>query len=314
MHHRILTLLILTFSGLCACALTPEEVKEHTSKAESGDDYSQLLLMSHYNKNKDYRASDKWALKLYENTSASEKRKGTACQYLGVNAWNGSGRAVSVDEAQMWWKRGTQLGDEYSARLLAEIHNDNRMPNRLDREEAWKWYVKGADLGDNHCCRIVAKQYDEAPASDCVNRPDSIFPDVTRNIVLSTKYWEKFLSTRESYPPADGGSLGYYHKSYPDIEYRLANRYFSGEEGVTQDFEKAVNHYMTAIYSTENPVNNAPEARPLTDEELGEAMWRISICYRFGRGVVQNELTAHKWTRRAAAKGHPHAQKLMNQN
>lgn len=311
---RIATFIIGLVCALGAFALTPEELSKYTVKAEEGDDYSQMLIMDHFQRKKDYQTANKWAHTLHDNTSASEKRRGMACQYLGVNAYNGNGMTESTDDARNWWKLGAELGDDHSARLMAEIHDDSRLPALLDRAEAWIWYVKAADLGNNHCCRLVARQYDEAPPAGNAVRPDSIYPGLTRNIALSTKYWEKFLSSRKSYKPAEGGYVGYYRKGYPDIYYLLAGRYFTGEDGVTQDFAKAVEYYVEAVNTTEHTEHNAADARPLTDEETGEAMWRISTCYRFGRGVVQNELTARKWTRRAAAKGHRAARQLLGKN
>ena len=307
MMHRILTLILMAVAAVAAWGLTPEEVSRYTSQAAEGKEWAQLQLMQHYQKMREFSKANEYARMLYGNGEARGAYRGRACQYLGVNTVNGNDMAKSRDEAMSWWRRGAELGDDHSARLLAEIHDNKGIPELLDRAEAWRWYVRAADLKNGYCCRLVARQYEEAPEAG-KPLPDSIYPGAVRDLAASTKYWDLYLESKPLYEHPQGGM---YRKSSPEINYKLGNRYFSGEGGVEQDYEKAVNCYRGAVETSDEPENIDRGSRALTDEEAGEAMWRIGTCYRFGRGVAQNEINARKWTRRAAARGHEKAKKYL---
>lgn len=125
-------------------------------------------------------------------------------------------------------------------------------------------------------------------------------------------YYNKYLSLVES-QKRDG------HRQIsvePTTKYKVSNMYYWGQNGVEQNYEKALSIFESIIREDANKEMYflSDGEQWLSDEEIGEVYWLMSVCYRFGRGVVKNSLAAMKYTNKAAKNGNKKAIELLKNN
>jgi TPR repeat protein len=223
--------------------------------------------------------------------------------------FDGNGVSSSLDEAEKWWLRGSEYNDKGSAHNLSWIYENTTKKNA---QKAFEYRIKHADLGGYESALVVAKLYEFGNTSEK-------YPDVQIDYAKAIEYYEKYSeslqsSSRTRKTDNDGNSYDV-NKSNFLIDYKLANAYFSGQDGVTKDYDKAYLYLTKSVNSYLYPKYQINVGkRKLTDEELGDAMWKLSVCYRFGRGVTQSAIKALEWTQKAAEKGNQNAINLLNTN
>ena len=94
-----------------------------------------------------------------------------------------------------------------------------------------------------------------------------------------------------------------------NLLYKLGSWYFKGESNLSQNYDRAYNLFNEALEMNER----SEESKKLTQEEEGDILWNLSICYRFGRGVEKDELIARRYVKKAAEKGNKDAISLLAQ-
>lgn len=285
-------------------------LQERITEANKGNASAQKSLVRYYYNNNEYSSCKEWATKLLNNTEANKEGRVTANLYLGLLYANGKGVGKSRQTAIEYLKNGVELESAECADLLSQIYeidSENR-----DLTKAFEWLKKSAELGDYQNALLVAMYYENGLGK--FNKSNLNFPEISVNYPVAIKYYELYIKNLPSYLPNPERKYQYKSRHDPEIEYKIANAYFYGENGVEQNYEKAAS-YLELFINDNGDINGYMErAITLPDQKVGECLWNLSTCYRFGRGVVQNELTARKLIRKAAEKGNEKAINFLNKD
>lgn len=264
-------------------------------KAMKGESSSQSELIDYYyNTSKNYSEAIHWCNILIENKEAKEHSKEYANRILGYCAYEGTGMNKSLDNAIKYWKQGVLYKGGSCALLLARIY----AKELRDSVEAVNWYHKSAELENKTAAIFLAQLYEMGYV---LKSSDKIYyPDVKKDISQAAKFYEIYIK-----------NMGYKWSGVPTnskLLYKLAQWYYIGDEKLERNYSKAFNYFNRAIESN----GNSEEGFQLSTSEEGDALWCISVCYRFGRGVEKDELIARRYVKRAAEKGNAHAIELLN--
>lgn len=262
----------------------------------------------------DYTESVSRANKTLSDPKSSDYDKARACSHLGYCYYNGNGVARDIDRALALWERAYEYDKQTPRALtLAEVYG-YCTSRYFSPEKSISWYEKASPY-NTEAALFLAKSYEQG----YVEFNGGQGKTVTDRSVISRHdrgkslfYYEEYLSHLSAIN---------YMKEFIDVdpamEYYVANCYYNGD-GVEKDFEKAVYWYKQCIEhcNDSDTFYNRPYKRHsgLTDAELGEACWNLSICYRFGRGVGKNQLKSRKLTLQASSLGNQDAKSYLSNN
>lgn len=307
---------IFAFMPLCMMSQEKAQISQLVEKASQGDCKSQVKLMYSYYKNKNYQDAVSWATIIIESEKCGNEEKCKSYELLGICAFNGQGMEESATKAFDYWSTGTTIGSHSCALQLATVcEEDERYRNYA---KAWYWYVKAADLGDKKIRKFVAEQY-ENPQATIISYNDNgtvkfrkkEYPIKEPDLEKALYYYELYFSTGTS--RITNGI--WTHSVEPQSKYKVAKWYFSVDSGIQQNYDKAVSLFQDIIEVQTNRerffLYDGEEW--LSEDQLGELYWYMSVCYRFGRGVTKNALKALNYTKRAADLGNDEAINLLNQ-
>lgn len=282
-------------------------VQQRIAEANKGNASAQATLVRYYYGNKEYKSCKEWAMTLINNTGTNKDHKITANLYLGLLYANGEGVDKSRQTAISYLKNGADLGSADCADILSQIHeidSENR-----DLTKAFEWLKKSAELGDYQNAYSIADHYENGLGK--FKKSNLGFPEPI-NYQAAIKFYELYIENLPFYKPNPEHEYQRRRRHDPEIEYKIANAYFYGENGVAQNYEKAIKYYNRFIDGNGDTNSYMERGATMSDQKSGDALWNLSTCYRFGRGVVKNELTARKLIRKAAEKGNEKAINFLN--
>lgn len=323
MKRLLFILAILALLPISSMSQDKTRLDILVEKAKLGDADSQEEIILYYYFKKDYSELVSWCNTLLANPTSDTEKRGNTCKILGYLSLNGYGVEKSFSNAIKYWEYGVGYGNVFCASLMANIYNEVDEYN--DDSKAWHWFVKAADMGDKKSCKFVASQY-ESPHV-IVDKDQKIvvmdgkevgvtvfhsYPVGGKDMTKALHYYNKYLSLVES-QELDG------HRQIsvePTTKFKVSNMYYWGQNGVGQNYEKAVSLFESIIREEANKERYflSDGEQWLSDEEIGEVYWLMSVCYRFGRGVMKNSLAAMKYTNKAAEKGNKKAIELLKNN
>lgn len=294
---HITTILIIVY-WLTPFNLFSQNVNNKTfEKALAGkSSYQSDLIDYYYNTTKNYIEAINWCNILIKNPTAKESEMEYAYRILGLCAYGGKGMDTSIDNAISYWKHGVGYKGGSCALYLGRVY----AANIKDSIEAIKWYVQAADLKNKTAAYFLAQLYENG----FVAKPDGVksyFPGVSKNIMLASKYYDIYIN-----------DMGYNWSGVPTnskLLYKLAQWYYAGEGNMEKNYVKAFKFLNLSIECNEN----SKDKYKLSITEEGNALWCISVCYRFGRGVEKDELMARRYVKRAAEKGNINAISLLDE-
>lgn len=244
----------------------------------------------------------KWYQRAAENGDwQSQKTLGNKC------AWDGK-----YDEAEYWWNLAAEQGvPEAQVKLGTEYFSGDNL--KQDFDKAIYWWKKAAEQGDSGAAYNVGLSYFKG---------DSVAKD----------YDEAFKWLQQAAVSGDR-----------DAKYLLAQCYEFGY-GTKKDMGKATTWYGSAARMGQAAAQRRYEEILIEDQpdeaekwvekgrlaydngdlseayryflkaaELGDAFAQYSIGFFFydGQGVQQDDAKAKYWLEKAAAQGHEHATKLL---
>lgn len=297
----MLRITIFILIGFCSLVANSKEIANlplAIEKASNGESSYQTDLINYYfNTSKNYAEAIKWCNILTENQGAREYQKEYANRILGYCYYQGRGIKRSIEDAIRYWKNGVELKGGSCALELAGIYENEKK----DSVEAIKWYQKAAELENKTAAYFLARLYEEGYAKTSDGKK-IYYPNVGKDLSLAAKYYEIYVEnmgwSRVGGVPANSNIL-----------YKLARLYYTGEGNLNKDYTKAFKAFNLALEKNED----SKAEYKLTQLEEGDALWCISVCYRFGRGVEQDELTARRYVKRAAEKGNENAIALLGE-
>jgi len=258
--------------------------------------YQSDLISYYYNTKKNYVEAIKWCNILMENPSAKDYHKEYANRILGYCALDGTGMDKSIEIAITYLKRGVEYKGGSCALSLGRIFASQLN----DSIASIKWYKKAAELENKTAAYYLGSLYEKGFVIES-NNNQIYYPNVVKDISQALKFYEIYIK-----------NMGYKWSGVPTnskLLYKLAHWYYAGEGNIEKNYTKAFNYFNSAIECNEN----SQDSYKLSSEEEGNALWLISICYRFGRGIEKDELTARRYVKRAAEKGNEKAIALLEE-
>lgn len=292
------SLVIFVFFAVCLCPLYGQSkeftnLQEIIAKALDGDaSYQSKLVDYYYNTTKNYMEAVRWCKIMAENSNAKENNKEYANYILGICAYYGRCSEKSIKKAITWWKRGVENKSGRCAWILAYVY----VKDLKDSIEAIKWYKRSAELKNKEAAYFLAQLYENG--FETSNGTNVFYPNVDRNISQAEKYYAIYL-----------GEFFDENHNNSKLLYKLAKWNYFGEGNLPQNYTRALGLFISAIKYNDN----CKEEYKLSTDEECDALWKISICYRFGRGVEKDELTARRYVKKAAEKGNKNAKALLNE-
>lgn len=285
----------LTLTALNMGAKEIADLEGTIEKARGGTVRAQSDLVSYYyNAKKDYSQAIYWCGMLLENPDADDNYKEFGCRILGLCNYYGRGTEKSIPKAVKHLKEGVKYKGKDCAYQLARI-NEKELKDSI---EAINWYKKAADLNEEYSALFLGKLYENGYYEKS-DKTKVYYPDISRNISEAAKYYLKYI-----------GNMRVVNGSTPlnsKMMYKVGLWFYDGEGNLEKDFEKACRLLLDAVESSDG----SSEKNRLTDEEKGDALWLVSVCYRFGRGVEQDELIARRYAKKAAEYGNEKALKSL---
>lgn len=304
--RKIILLLIVLLNAIVSYGEI--NVQERIAEANKGDASAQASLVRYYYGNKEYGSCTEWAMTLVNNTGTNKDQRITANLYLGLLYANGEGVDKSRQMAISYLENGVKLESADCADILSQIYEIDSENRNLTK--AFEWLKKSAELGDYQNAYSIAVHYEIG--SGKFKKSNLNFPEPITNYQMAIKYYELYIENLPFYKPNPEHEYQRKRRHDPEIEYKIANAYFYGEIGVAPNYEKAIKYYNIFIDGNGDTNSYMKRGVTMSDQKLGEALWNLSTCYRFGRGVVKNELTARKLIRKAAEKGNEKAINFLN--
>lgn len=271
-----------------------QQTIEKASRGESS--YQSDLVDYYYNTAKNYSEAIKWCNVLIANQNAKDNNKEYANRILGNCAFKGTGMEKSIDNAITYWKRGVEYKGGACALSLARVYASQLK----DSIESIKWYKHAADLENKTAAYYLAQLYENGYIMT-QNGIKIYYPNIDKDIYQASKYYDIYIN-----------HMGYNWSGVPTnskLLYKLAMWHYTGEGGLVKNYARAIDLLNTAVESNVN----CKEEYKLSSEDEGNALWYISICYRFGRGVEKDELIARRYVKRAADKGNVNAKSLLKE-
>lgn len=293
---RLMTILIISVSVCSLTGLSKEitNLQQTIDKALTGDPSSQSDLVDYYyNTTKNYSEAIKWSNMLTSNDNAEEHNIEYAYRILGYCAYDGCGMDKSIEKAITFMKRGVEYKGGSCALFLGKLYASEIK----DSIESIKWYKKSAELGNKKAAYFLGSLYEKGYYTDS-NHSRKYYPNVSKDISKAAEYYEMYI--------ADMG----YRSGVPEnsrLLYKLGYWYYVGECNLGKDYTKAFQLFNSALNCNER----SRGSYKLSVEEYGDALWYISVCYRFGRGVEKDELMARRYVKKAAENGNKNAISLV---
>ncbi len=297
--RSIIILVAICFGCFVVRSVTITDLKKTILAAESGDPKNQVDLVWHYYYDqKDYSETIKWCRVILDNPYAQEYDKGNANFVLGCCYYRGEGVKKSTSDAITYWEKGAELGSASSAYNLAAVSlNDFK-----DLDKAIIWLERASELKKPKATKFLAELFENGYAENYPGKK-LYSPNVSKDLLKSAKYYDLYIGYMNL------GQINNREPLQPKIFYKLAQWYYAGEENIPQDYKKAFGYFNHTVEANEI----CKEEYKLAPEEIGDVLWHISLCYRFGRGVEQDELKARKYFKLAAENGCKQAQDALTE-
>jgi TPR repeat protein len=234
------------------------------------------------------------------NTRAVKKGFAPALFDQGVDALFGKGRPVNIPDAVRLIKAAADAGWVPANALLGSMYlTGHQMP--VDLPSAFIYTTAAAKCGE------VAAEYN---LGVMYLRGQG----VGRNLDFAFELYRRAA-----------------RKGHSDAWTSLANRYFNGEgtpknsqrgmalleEGAALGLPDIKARLGYEYFMGVNVTKDRPRAIQLIQEAAGAnsgmAMWLLSVMYRTGEGLAQNDQEARRWALAAAEKGIPEAKAWLRQ-
>lgn len=309
----IFTLLTITISSYCI-AQSSSKIEEKVNAADNGDMSAAASLIHYYYNQKNYADAIKWSCNVLENANSKEETKGDACNYIGICTWYGyGGLTMSKEEAAKWWEKGST---EYNYSLCTS----NLLDYYMSVDDASHTYatrilrliLKCADDGDMGAFYLLGKMYETGDYP--LDEEYKVYIDgevlklgPSSNIINYQKalsYYEKFVGLLDGNCISHTNLYDKYKVEEDVVSLKLGNWYYEGQHGMQRDYDKAFEYFKYVSLKSDK----------ISDADYGELFWKLSTCYRFGRGVTQSLLLGEKFAIKAAEKGNETAKKYIENN
>lgn len=250
------------------------------------------------------------------NTDTADYRLKKAYYDLGHLYAHGHFVKQNVDSAIVCFIKSSNYGHSESSRFLFDIYYFSNY-NKTNINEALKWLKISADQGNFKSIYELGELYEMGETYQL--KDTTVAAEYTsdgeirsvKNIVIKTKHRLSFPFLKKD----ERTAYDYYEKAVnysSEIigrkvgNYEIAVLYMDGII-FEKDFYKALDHLRECIPTSINEI--IKNIDKYSNEKDADALWRLSLLYRFGLGTIDNEKKANDYLKLAAKCGN---QKAIN--
>ena len=262
-----------------------ESMKYLPQEAESGDMYAQCCL-GEYIIQDSLKAKEafSWFMKAAENGLT------IAMTNVGDCFITGTGVEADNKKALLWYEKASQSGDDQAQRNLGYFY-ESGMLDIVDSTKAYKWFEQSAKQGNANSMAHLGIYYREG--------------SVVKKDMLKALSW--FIKAAEKGDYEGNFNVGLFYrfgrdpfevvdKSLPEaikyfnraLECETPYDYLGVHEWLaycyqeTKDYKKMFEHFKIAA-----------------ENNIAEAQYEVSRCYKNGLGVEANQKLSQMWRKRA---------------
>ncbi len=277
----------------------------------------------------DWETSAKnYMLYLQEKETDSDKKYNMDEAFYEIGHFYAHGHYFhqNIDSAIFYLEKAVQYDKSQAARFLSDIYYFSKYKHE-DKQKSFSWLETSAEMGNIKSLYELAELYCNGytyqlkdttiVVEKAKDAHSALLSPVkggysyttyvpTKNLI---KYDFIEIDLKKAYEYFEYSLNGYTETLNPKIgRYELAIAYMDGTY-FEQNYQQAVEYFKMFVPS----ISELNEMSPEIDlgEKILDALWRLQLCYRFGRGVTCNEIRANEYARMAAKFGHKKAIELV---
>lgn len=260
--------------------------EELTAKAKAGDTAAQFELAEHYRDE---------GLKWYQKAASGENV--LAQRRLGI-IYNGES-VIAPDTilSASWFARAAANGDTVSQRALGLYAAAGYPGAAVDSAAALKWLTAAAEQGDAEAQYRLSILYNgegDIPADDELALRWKTAAALQGHPYAQYQLGE-YYSRQKNYEEASKWFTSAAELSPSLIKYAVAQKYYTGKDGIARDFTKAFELFLQVAQTAAATDANNPDN--------SEYYYTVGNLYLSAQGTRQNYAEALKWFIRAADLG-----------
>lgn len=267
-----------------------ESMKYLPQEAESGDMYAQCCL-GEYIIQDSLKAKEafSWFMKAAENGLT------IAMTNVGDCFITGTGVEADNKKALLWYEKASQSGDDQAQRNLGYFY-ESGMLDIVDSTKAYKWFEQSAKQGNANSMAHLGIYYREGSV---------VKKDMLKALSWFTKAAEKgdyegnfnvglfYRFGRDPFEVVDKSlpeAIKYFNRALEcetPYDYLGVHGWLAYCYQETKDYKKMFEHFKIAA-----------------ENNIAEAQYEVSRCYKNGLGVEANQKLSQMWRKRAIENGY----------
>lgn len=209
------------------------------------------------------------------------------------------GGVTDLEKAIFYAKEAIELGYFDSYINIGSAYN-----NKGDFKKAFQALLSGYEKGAVIVCSLLGDAYyDGRGTEQSYAKAYEVFKMGAEMNPICKYRQSEMLRKGEGIAPNNDMAYKLLEESaasgFERAQYRLGCDLYEGKL-VPRNYTRAVNLLEQALHG-----------QSITEDVKGDIYRKLSICYRFGRGVEANEELANEYNRMAANFGEPNAQKIQ---
>lgn len=264
--------------------------------ARAGISGAMYLLAHSYSQGQGITRDDQLALAWYRRAAAAGNRD-AAYELAQCHAFGRAGLTVDMAAALPWYQRAAELGQPQAQRKLAHHYRSgDGLPQ--DSVQAMHWYRQAAEAGDVPAMLWLA---------ECFERGEGC----TTSAYDAANWYQRAAASQDPHAMAELGRCCLYGIGLEeDVEAGMRLLRQAAEAGWSPALAELEGYYyQRALHLQAEAGLEAGEQvlECIADDyrraaELGHqrAAYRLALCHQHGLGVVQDDLQAMNWLRKAA--------------
>lgn len=218
---------------------------------------------------------------------------------VGRYHWQAIGRPRDISKAKYYYLLSANQGNLMAMDNLSSCYIEERNFN-----DAYFWLNKAYENGAKYVCHNLADMYYYGNGvQQSYEKAYIIFEDGSKTNPRCKYRLSVMLMNGEGVVKDNNKAIELLSQAaeagIDRAQYQMGIYYYSGEF-ISRDYEKAVEYFKKAL-----------DSKYLLNDAKGDICKRLSVCYRFGRGVKANEVLADEYTRMGASFGNPDATKIQ---
>lgn len=275
----------------------------YSRASECGDKIADFNIASYYKRGlingvPDYKKSLEYYLKAKEYWEAHIKPAGLVAHQIAEFYLYGFGMEPDLDKAILYLKESIDKGFFEAYMNLATAYHEKE-----DFKNAFQSLLLGYEKGVMQVCNNLGDCYYYGRGTEkSFEKAYEVFMKGAENSPLCKYRQSELLRKGEGVAQNTNQALSLLREAAETglgrAQYRLGCDLYEGTL-VSRDYYMAISLLKKAL-----------DDKYIIDQVKGDIYRKLSICYRFGRGVETDEDKANEYNQRAASYGEPNSQQI----